>query len=184
MPASVVVLSGDVHHAYLAEVAFPADSATGRRSDRRGRGGRWRAERPVYQAVCSPYRNPLDAKEQRVIRGRIRPPLHRASPERSRGGRSAPDPEIRWRAVEGPYFDNQVAMMRIDGRRLEMRLDKTIPGDEDESALRPVLPSTASPETPPSSAPQTTRRRFVPGAADLLGAMTTKGLQRRWTPVA
>ncbi|MGH2802992.1 MAG: alkaline phosphatase D family protein, partial [Thermoleophilaceae bacterium] len=52
-PASIVVLSGDVHHAYLAEVAF-----------RRGSGVR----SSVYQAVCSPYRNPLEKRERNVIR--------------------------------------------------------------------------------------------------------------------
>ena len=44
-PASIVTLSGDVHHAYLFEVAFP-----------RGAG----VQSAVCQAVCSPYRNPLD----------------------------------------------------------------------------------------------------------------------------
>ena len=44
-PASIVALSGDVHHAYLFEVGYP-----------RGTGMRTK----VWQAVCSPYRNPLD----------------------------------------------------------------------------------------------------------------------------
>ena len=48
-PASVVLLSGDVHHAYLATARFED-------------GRRERA--PVYQAVCSPFRNPLDARER------------------------------------------------------------------------------------------------------------------------
>ena len=29
----------------------------------------------------------------------------------------APDPGIRWRTLDGPYFDNQVATLEIDGRR-------------------------------------------------------------------
>jgi hypothetical protein len=45
-PGSIVLLSGDVHHAYVADVSFPAGSA---------------ATAPVYQAVCSPMRNPLDS---------------------------------------------------------------------------------------------------------------------------
>ena len=58
-PASIVTLSGDVHHAYLCEVGFP-----------RGSGVR----SAVWQAVCSPYRNPLDSREKRVIRlGMSRP---------------------------------------------------------------------------------------------------------------
>ena len=46
----------------------------------------------------------------------------------------APDPGIRWRLLEGPYFDNQVATLRLDGREATVRLDKTIAG-EDESNL-------------------------------------------------
>ncbi|MDQ3973645.1 MAG: alkaline phosphatase D family protein, partial [Actinomycetota bacterium] len=40
-PASIVLLSGDVHHAYLARVAAAEPETS-----------------PVYQAVCSPVRNP------------------------------------------------------------------------------------------------------------------------------
>ncbi len=52
-PASIVVLSGDVHHAYLSEVEFGTGASVGSR---------------VYQAVCSPYRNPLGRGERRVVR--------------------------------------------------------------------------------------------------------------------
>ena len=45
-PAAILTLSGDVHHAYLSHVAYSRDA--GVRS-------------AVYQAVCSPLRNPLDA---------------------------------------------------------------------------------------------------------------------------
>ncbi len=117
-PASIVVLSGDVHHAYLAEVAYPA-----------GEGGA-----PVYQAVCSPYRNPLDGKERRVIRAGFKRPFVAVARALARSAGAA-DPGVRWRLRDGPYFDNQVAMLSLDGRRLEMRLDKTIPGDEDEDRL-------------------------------------------------
>ena len=71
---------------------------------------------PVYQAVCSPYRNPLDEKERRVVRAGLR---HAASaPSRAPAGPAAgaPDPGIRWRTLDGPYFDNQVATLRLDGR--------------------------------------------------------------------
>ena len=100
-PASIVTLSGDVHHAYLFEVAFP-----------RGSGVR----SAVWQAVCSPYRNPLDSQERLVIRlGMSRPlaAVARAGGPRGRGR----GPEGRWRlAGDGPWFDNQVAMLIADGR--------------------------------------------------------------------
>jgi hypothetical protein len=118
-PASVVVLSGDVHHAYLCEVAFPSGE------DRS----------PVYQAVCSPYRNPLDRKERNVIRIGFSRPFTRLATALARLA-GAPDPGIRWRLRDGPCFDNQVAMLRIDGREATMRLDKTIPGEGDEHSLQ------------------------------------------------
>ena len=55
-PGTVVLLSGDVHHAYVAD-ARPADGQPA-----------WQA--PVYQAVCSPLRNPLDS--QRAARDQAR----------------------------------------------------------------------------------------------------------------
>ena len=47
----------------------------------------------------------------------------------------APDPGIRWRRLEGPYFDNQVATLHLNGREATARLDKTVGGEEDEDAL-------------------------------------------------
>jgi hypothetical protein len=122
-PASIVVLSGDVHHAYLAEVAFPA-SANG---DPAGRA-------PVYQAVCSPYRNPLDEKERRVVRTGFGKPFTAVARLLAKLA-GAPDPGIRWRTLDGPHFDNQVATLEIDGRRILMRLDKTVPGEDGTDAL-------------------------------------------------
>jgi PhoD-like phosphatase len=122
-PASIVVLAGDVHHAYLAEMAF-----------RRGAG----VESAVYQAVCSPYRNPLDRHERLAIQAGFTRPFAAATRGLARAA-GASDPGLRWRLAEGPYFDNQVAALRIDGRRATMQLDKTVPGDEDERQLECVF---------------------------------------------
>jgi hypothetical protein len=115
-PASIVVLSGDVHHAYLAEVGFP-----------RGSGVR----SAVYQAVCSPFRNPLDKGERRGIRFGVSAAARRIGRALARTAR-VEDPEIRWRFVEGPYFDNQVATLHLDGRRASLCIEKTIPDEADE----------------------------------------------------
>jgi PhoD-like phosphatase len=118
-PASIVVLSGDVHHAYLAEVGF-----------RRSAGVR----SAVYQATCSPFRNPLDSHQRTAIQiamGGGAESIARAL-ARSAG---APDPAIGWRICEGPYFDNQVASMKLEGRRATLRLDKTKPGEHREKQL-------------------------------------------------
>lgn len=118
-PASIVVLSGDVHHAYLCEVAFR-------------RGAEMRT--PVYQAVCSPYRNPLSRHERNVIRAGFSQPFKAAAGGLARLA-GAPDPGIRWRLLEGPHFDNQVGTLHLDGRMATARLDKTVAGEEDEQAL-------------------------------------------------
>jgi hypothetical protein len=124
-PAAIVTLSGDVHHAYLDEVAFPRSA--GVRS-------------AVYQAVCSPLRNPLDARERRVIKAAMTRPAHALARALARGA-GVDDPPVRWRLVDdGPWFDNQVGTLRIEGRRIEMTLDKARPGDSDsEPRLERVL---------------------------------------------
>jgi hypothetical protein len=118
------VLSGDVHHAYLAEVGYPR--GTGMQSN-------------VWQAVCSPYRNPLEKKERDQIRigwSREFEAVTR-SLARLAGVR---DPGIGWRLVgDGPWFDNQVATLTVDGRELHMRLDKAVPVDSNEARLECVL---------------------------------------------
>jgi hypothetical protein len=118
-PASIVLLSGDVHHAYLAEVGFP--SGTG-------------AQSRVYQAVCSPYRNPLSNRERRVIRALFRRGAAVVTRALARAA-GVSDPEIGWRFLEGPYFDNQVATLTLDGRSARMKLEKTMPGDARERTL-------------------------------------------------
>jgi hypothetical protein len=50
-PASIVLLGGDVHNSYLAEVDLGE-----------------RASSRVFQIVCSPFRNPLVPRERRIVR--------------------------------------------------------------------------------------------------------------------
>jgi hypothetical protein len=118
-PASIVVLSGDVHHAYLAEMAFSREVEM---------------KSAVYQAVCSPYRNPLDRHERLAVKAGFSRPFI-AMTRGLAGLAGAADPGLRWRLAEGPYFDNQVATIRLHGRRASMQLDKTVPGEEEERRL-------------------------------------------------
>jgi hypothetical protein len=111
-PQSIVVLSGDVHHAYLAEVGFPKDSGVKSR---------------VWQATCSPFRNPLSTKERRgVLVG-----FSKAGTAIGRLlARSAgvPPPPVRWRFTDGdPRFDNQVGTLELDTTCALARLERAIP---------------------------------------------------------
>jgi PhoD-like phosphatase len=124
-PASIVTLSGDVHHAYVAEVDFPPDAG---------------ARSKVWQAVVSPFRNPLDAKERRVIKAMFTKPAELVTRALRRSAGVA-DPPIRWRMHgAGPWFDNQYGVLTIDGRRIDFRLEKAVPDEErGEARLECVL---------------------------------------------
>ncbi|MFN2616968.1 MAG: alkaline phosphatase D family protein [Thermoleophilaceae bacterium] len=123
-PASIVTLSGDVHHAYLSEVAFPRGS---------------KAHSSVWQAVCSPFRHPLDDKE----RNKVRVAGSRAAAAATRSlARMAgvSDPPVRWRMVDGsPWFDNVVGTLRIEGRRMDLSIEKSLPGARLETVLEQRL---------------------------------------------
>jgi phosphodiesterase/alkaline phosphatase D-like protein len=122
-PASIVLLSGDVHHAYLAEVAFPRGTEP---------------ESNVWQAVCSPVRNPLDTHERRVIKlaGSAAARYVARAFARAAG---IHDPAVRWRFVQPPTFDNQVATIDIEGRHARLKIEKALPGDPDRPRLEDAL---------------------------------------------
>jgi hypothetical protein len=47
---------------------------------------------------------------------------------------------VRWRSVaDGPWFDNQVAVLDVHGREIGVRLEKAVPVDEHDARLECVL---------------------------------------------
>jgi hypothetical protein len=129
-PGSIVVVSGDVHHAYLCEIGFP-----------RGTG----VESHVYQAVCSPFRNPLGANERRQARMAWSRPVWALTRALARAA-GARDPEIQWRSLDGPYFNNQVASITLDGRASRLKLEKTAADDPDENELETTFMRELAPQ--------------------------------------
>ena len=118
---SSAALSGDVHHAYLAEVGFPR--GTGMRSQ-------------VWQAVCSPFRNPLDKKERRMMRSATTRFGMFVTRSLARLARVAP-PSVRWRYVhDKPWFDNQVGTIVLEGRKATFALDRSEPPPGDDGRLK------------------------------------------------
>ena len=116
-------MSGDVHHAYLTEIAFPRDAGV---------------KSHVYQAVCSPFRNPLDGRERRAIKAIASKPLGLITGAMARAA-GVRDPGIRWRYAEDPTFANQVATLEWKGREAEMKIEKTVPGNPDRPKLDKTL---------------------------------------------
>jgi hypothetical protein len=107
-PESIVMLSGDVHHCYLAEVGFRPGGAPSSR---------------VWQAVCSAFRKELAPHERRAIafgHSRLAERLARGLARRA-GVRSVP---LDWRVVEEPAFANQVATLSIDGAHVRMSVEQ------------------------------------------------------------
>ena len=121
-PASVTVVSGDVHHSYLAAVGFPA--GTHPRS-------------AVYQAVCSPIHNVLPnsfRRGQRVATSRAGELLGAALARLA----GVSKPEIRWRITHGPWFDNMLSVLEFDGRTARIRFERTTPDTAGTARLMQV----------------------------------------------
>ena len=117
-PATVTFLSGDVHHSYL----FEADLPTGP--------GRSR----VLQAVCSPIRNPLPqvvrfatATMSYGVAGVIGRLLAKAT--------RVTRPLWTWSLVEGPWFDNSLATVDINGREATIAWETAAEGSDDDHLL-------------------------------------------------
>jgi hypothetical protein len=122
-PGSVVMLSGDVHHAYLARAHFAAENG---------------ARSPVYQAVCSPLRNPLDAHERHGIRLAMTRRAERIGQALARAA-GVPEEPLRWSIDEGPWFDNQIATLELDGRHGRLALDKVVEPSDGPPRLECVM---------------------------------------------
>ncbi len=122
-PSSIVMVSGDVHHGYLARVAY-----------RRKTG----VKSAVYQSVTSPFRNPLGRSErmfQRVAASRGMAAVTRLLAASS----GVPESIVRWRRLEGHAFDNQVSTLETRGRSAVLRLEKAVAHDGPEgAALEPL----------------------------------------------
>jgi hypothetical protein len=106
-PASISVLSGDVHHSYVAEADFGTRMAT-----------------PVMQLTCSPVHNQVPA----FMRPLMRFSWSRAAAHgvrqvaRSAGVRH---PAWTWKRLAGPYFGNAISTLRLNGQNATAKVEGT-----------------------------------------------------------
>ncbi|GAA3797262.1 alkaline phosphatase D family protein [Streptomyces phyllanthi] len=144
-PATVCVLSGDVHHAYVAEPSWPAGSGPDAR---------------VLQLTCSPVHNSIPLSIRLGFRfgwsgvGRA---LGRWFERHGRLGR----PSIDWRRTGGPWFGNQLMTLTLRGRSARLRLDQARSSRQGGARLETVTeyelaPRQATPTGPrkPSADPR------------------------------
>ncbi|MEU8637140.1 alkaline phosphatase D family protein [Amycolatopsis sp. NPDC048633] len=93
--ASVSVLSGDVHHAYVARADLPGA--------------------PVHQLTCSPVHNTVPWYMNRLFRAGWSRGLTRLTEGLARRAGVPPAP-LTWGCVSGPHFGNAVMTFDVDGR--------------------------------------------------------------------
>lgn len=113
-PATVCVLSGDVHHAYVAEPVWPA---AGRPAAR------------VLQLTCSPLHNSVPAAIRSGFRFGWSRFGRRLGRVLARHGRTDA-PSVSWRRTGGPWFGNQLMTLKLRGRSAALRLQKAAGREE------------------------------------------------------
>ena len=111
-PASITLVGGDIHNAYIAEVSL------GRRDERRSR---------VHQLVCSPFRNPLSPTQRRLVQLAGSRPAAAGLRALARLAGVKP-PGVRWRYRSGPTFHNSIGILELDGRRAEAAIYRSVEG--------------------------------------------------------
>ena len=129
-PGTITFMSGDVHNSYVAEVTAAAE--------------RHGARSRIVQAVCSPIRNPMPRAMRVMVsgfaKGLVRP--MRAIASRSK---HVPDPAYPWTVTHGPWFDNCLAQVLVEGRDLSFvwRGGEVPDGAADDEEPRPALTTVA-----------------------------------------
>jgi len=107
-PATICVLSGDVHHTYISEADYPRP-----------------LESRVYQITCSPIHNTIPIEMRVVFRVGWSHTAERIVRNLDRLTRVPPVP-IHWHHPAGPHFGNILGLLTLDGAAARVRLEKAV----------------------------------------------------------
>jgi hypothetical protein len=119
-PATVCVLSGDVHHAYIAAASMAGGT-----------------ESAVYQLTCSPLHNRVPTAMKLAFRAGWSAVAEHSVRAVIGTVARIPRPRTRWHRLAGPLFGNDVMSLTLDGPRAHVRLDQAGP-DADRPELHEV----------------------------------------------
>lgn len=108
-PATVCVLSGDVHHAYIAEPHWPAATPGGA------------PDAHVLQLTCSPVHNSVPRSIRLGFRFGWSGVGRHIGRLLTRHGRTEPSP-VTWSRAGGPWFGNQLMTLTLRGRNSALTL--------------------------------------------------------------
>jgi hypothetical protein len=117
-PATITVLSGDVHHSYISEADYKP-----------------LLESRVYQITCSPINNTIPLPMRIVFHVGWSNTVERLTRALGSLTRVPPLP-IHWHHPSGPHFGNMLGLLILDGRSARIRLHRST-----GSAAAPGAPS-------------------------------------------
>ena len=127
-PATIVLLGGDVHNAYVSKI----DLGSGPSGSH------------VFQIVCSPFRNPLSRHERRIVRmtgSRISAAAFSALARLA----GVPAPSARWRFLRERTFENSIGELELDGRSARLTVRRSPHEGEDIEQLVALHRTTLAP---------------------------------------
>ncbi len=134
-PVTVTIISGDIHHSYLAAVDLPRAAAT----ENHPSPGTARPETSaVYEAVCSPFHQAIPPK-MRLAQGLASTRVSGLIGTAVATLAGARVPKLKWRVTEGPWFENMIATLTYGGARAALRFDHAVTDANGSPRLAPVL---------------------------------------------
>jgi hypothetical protein len=126
-PATVCVLSGDVHHSYVARADY----------------SRWPDVGPVrshvYQLTCSPVHNWVPTVMNVAFRATWNPTVEHGVRLLLGNLARVPRPPLRWRRVDRIVFGNAIATLLLEGRAARVVLESGRDDPDDGPGLATAL---------------------------------------------
>jgi phosphodiesterase/alkaline phosphatase D-like protein len=119
-PATICVLSGDVHHQYVARAHWPST-----------------VDSHVYQIVASPVHHSVPLSQRMVFRIGWSRKLEKLTKALGRWD-DVPELPLTWTRTAGPYFGNALAELVLDGREATFTLRHALANDDREDRMDTV----------------------------------------------
>jgi hypothetical protein len=117
-PSTVLILSGDVHHGYLAEATFEKD-----------------VKSRIYQAVCSPLRNALPSKKSFLQNNAWTKPVALVARLLACLA-GVPREALTWRLThDAAFFRNQIATLELGARSATITFEQSVLDASKEPSL-------------------------------------------------
>jgi hypothetical protein len=118
-PATIVLLGGDVHNAYINQVTLPTRTSAPSR---------------VFQVVCSPFRNPLSSGQRWAVRA-IGSAAAAAVLRRLARLAGVESSSADWKLVRRPSFHNSIGELELDQRSARVKLYRSATSGENNERL-------------------------------------------------